>query len=87
MESDAERVERQQAEVKMQIVSHAASDAEWPTNLTLTIEDPTHLKEILEYVWIKTIDYGEMSQDGPIEINVTACGKCDIITDELEDLV
>jgi hypothetical protein len=87
MESDVERIERQQAEVKMQLVSHAASDAEWPTNLTLTIKDPTHLKEILEYVWIKSFDYGEMSQDGPIQIDVMAYGKCDITTDDLEDLI
>lgn len=72
---DMEKIERQQAEVKTQIISHAAAADDWPTEVTLIIKNPTHLAEILETVWIKTVDYGELSQGGPIELTITAFGR------------
>ncbi len=83
MESEAERIERLQAEMKQNIL--LAIKEATKVDVTITIDDPIALANLLEQVWVRSVDFGYLDFSDPdaVELNIDAYGK----RDELEDLV
>ncbi len=83
MESERERIERLQAEMKQNIL-RAIKEAT-NASVTITIEDPVALANLLEQVWVRSVDFGYLDCSDPdaLELDIDAYGK----RDELEDLV
>jgi len=76
-----------QEEVKANILHHAADDY---TEVTITIEDPIALAEILKNVWIKNVDFSDLDFDHVrMSLDIKAVGVYDFTApeDDLEKIV
>ncbi len=75
MMDDIERAQEEMKQLILEAIEQSATMGHM-MNVTITIQDPVALAEILENVWVKSVDYGQLSCYGnEAELNIDTYGK------------